>query len=120
VSGKGKKMKVRTFFFIAVMIAFVFITAQCSSTPAVPTPGQTNPPVMATSSPNQAAAPAADGKALLESQCTACHALDRITTVRKSAADWTITVNRMVAKGAQVTPDEAQAIIDYLAKTYGQ
>jgi cytochrome c5 len=113
-------MKVRTFVFIIVMVAFVFISAQCSSTPAALTPVQTNLPVAATSSPNQDAVPTLDGKALLESRCTACHALDRVIAARKSAADWTITVNRMVAKGAQVTPDEAQAIIDYLAKTYGQ
>lgn len=61
---------------------------------------------------------ALDGKALAEKACTACHTFDRIQNARKTGAEWNSTVQRMVGKGAQLTPDEQQAVIDYLSKTY--
>jgi hypothetical protein len=64
------------------------------------------------------ASAALDGQALAQKACTACHTFDRIQNARKTNAEWTSTVQRMVGKGAQLIPDEQQAVIDYLSKTY--
>jgi len=55
---------------------------------------------------------------LLQAQCTQCHTLDRVQAAAKTQADWEATVQRMRAKGAELTDAEAQALVEYLAKTY--
>jgi quinoprotein glucose dehydrogenase len=60
-------------------------------------------------------APAVD---LIQRSCVSCHDLSTITTRRKSPDDWAATVNRMADRGAAVSPQEMQAIVDYLARTY--
>jgi cytochrome c5 len=67
-----------------------------------------------------AAFAAADGKALFEAKCTACHAADRALSQKKDRAGWERTVERMKAKGAQVGADEAAAIAGYLEKEAGK
>lgn len=63
----------------------------------------------------------ADSKALFEKKCSSCHKADRATSKQKTAAEWTDTVMRMKNKnGAPVSDEEAQQIIDYLAKNYGK
>ncbi len=62
---------------------------------------------------------AADGKALLESQCASCHGLDQVTEAQKSQAQWEQTVARMVEKGASLSADEQEVLVTYLAETYG-
>jgi hypothetical protein len=61
---------------------------------------------------------ASDGKGLLESRCSVCHSLSRITSAHLSAADWTTVVQIMVARGAQLNATEQQTLIDYLAANY--
>ena len=58
-----------------------------------------------------------DGEALLKASCTQCHNLERTTSKQKTAEEWEKTVDNMIAKGAQVS--DKQALIDYLAETYG-
>lgn len=58
------------------------------------------------------------GQTLMQQRCSVCHSLDRVTTVQKTADQWTITVQRMVARGAQLTTQEQQILIAYLAATY--
>jgi mono/diheme cytochrome c family protein len=61
----------------------------------------------------------ADGAALLNERCTVCHSLDRVTSKKNTAAQWTQIVSRMVGKGAELTSEEQKVLVDYLAKTYG-
>ena len=63
-------------------------------------------------------APAVDGKVLLESVCTACHTLARVQDQKRTLMEWRGTVERMMARGADLSDDDASALIDYLAKTY--
>jgi hypothetical protein len=37
-----------------------------------------------------------------------------------TSAQWDQTVTIMIGKGAQLTDAEKQALVEYLAKTYGQ
>jgi len=59
-----------------------------------------------------------DGLSLMQSRCSVCHSTDRITSAHKSAADWKITVDRMISHGAQLNTTEEQTLIDYLAANY--
>jgi hypothetical protein len=59
-----------------------------------------------------------DGKSLLETRCSVCHSLSRVTSLQLSAADWTTVVQIMVERGAQLNATEQQTLIDYLAATY--
>jgi len=62
-----------------------------------------------------------EAKAFFETKCSTCHKVDTATSKKKSAKDWGKTVRRMKnVRGAQVTDEEAQMIIDYLAKYYGK
>jgi cytochrome c5 len=73
----------------------------------------------ATVAPTQIQAPPAlDGQTLLEERCTRCHDLSRVEQARKTADEWRTTVERMVGKGANLTPQEQEALIQYLAETY--
>jgi cytochrome c2 len=62
--------------------------------------------------------PSLDGQTLMMQTCGLCHSLDRVTSAHKSMDQWTITVNRMVARGAPLTTQEQQTLIAYLAATY--
>ena len=59
-----------------------------------------------------------DGNALLERTCAVHHTLDRVKGAKKDAAGWKTTVDRMIGKGAQITPEEAAVLVTYLAETY--
>jgi len=57
---------------------------------------------------------ALDGNALIDERCTVCHSRERIDQAQKSPEEWAATVDRMIGYGAQLTPEERQAVIDYL------
>jgi cytochrome c5 len=65
------------------------------------------------------ALPDGQGKRLVETRCNLCHDLERIATVPRRKGDWPIIVANMVARGGTASPDEAQAITDYLATNFG-
>ncbi|MFH2136886.1 MAG: hypothetical protein ABII88_00070 [Candidatus Omnitrophota bacterium] len=56
-------------------------------------------------------------KTLLLERCTKCHNIGRIdkSVGKFSAEKWDTIVNRMVRKGAKLTPIEAQTIVEYLS-----
>ena len=60
------------------------------------------------------------GRKLVDSLCTQCHGLQPIASVRNGAEGWRTTVYKMVQNGSQIrSPAELEAIVDYLAGTYG-
>lgn len=64
----------------------------------------------------------APGRALVESQCAACHSLEYIRTNSPFMTQkvWEAEVRKMInAFGAPIEPADAQAIIDYLVRNYG-
>lgn len=60
----------------------------------------------------------ADGAALLEERCSVCHPSARPKSKQKTAEQWGATVTRMMGKGAKLTQEEKQTLLDYLSKTY--
>jgi mono/diheme cytochrome c family protein len=59
-----------------------------------------------------------DGQTLMQQRCSVCHSLDRVTTAHKSLDQWTVSVQRMIAHGAQLNSQEEQTLVAYLAATY--
>ncbi|MBO0719807.1 MAG: hypothetical protein J2P41_03240, partial [Blastocatellia bacterium] len=53
-------------------------------------------------------------KALLQKVCGTCHALDRVTTSRRSRAQWGETMEKMISLGAKATDQEFATILAYL------
>jgi hypothetical protein len=54
-------------------------------------------------------------KALVEKECSKCHGMAKVNKVSKDAAAWTKTVDRMIKKGANIKPEEKDAVIKYLS-----
>jgi cytochrome c5 len=59
---------------------------------------------------------AAGGQALVEQKCTMCHPIDQVNNAKYDQAGWEALVARMVQNGLVVTPEERQAILDYLVQ----
>lgn len=65
------------------------------------------------------ALPAGDGRELLAVACTQCHGLRPIVMMRDGPAGWKTTVSDMILRGAQLSPPETDAVIQYLSKNFG-
>ena len=63
--------------------------------------------------------PAGPGKDLVAAACTQCHGLKLIMTLRDGPVGWKRFVNDMILRGAQLTPEEADTVSQYLAKNFG-
>jgi cytochrome c5 len=60
------------------------------------------------------------GKALVETRCTQCHDLERVTAAKRSKRDWDGIVGNMLQRFGLDAPDEARAISAYLSAQYGR
>lgn len=59
----------------------------------------------------------AQGRMLVEQKCSRCHPLVVIDRQRGlTRAQWVATVDNMIARGADVTPEERAKIVDYLSR----
>lgn len=63
--------------------------------------------------------PEGQGKALVQSACTQCHGIDVIVRQPRSRDDWTEVVSRMVGNGAQLSDEDYNQVIQYLATYLG-
>jgi cytochrome c len=60
------------------------------------------------------------GADLTQAKCVVCHEIEHVVRVRLSRAEWEDTMQRMVQRGAPLTPDEIRVITDYLATYYNR
>jgi cytochrome c5 len=77
-------------------------------------PGQRLPPA------KPITLPAGPGQELVETRCTLCHDLERVTAAKRSKREWESVVANMFDRFGLQAPDEARAISAYLATQYGQ
>jgi hypothetical protein len=70
-------------------------------------------------SAQQPGLPDGPGKEQVLKACTACHTITQVTDQRKSQADWSDTVDQMIARGAQVADPDYPVIVQYLSKNLG-
>jgi competence ComEA-like helix-hairpin-helix protein len=75
---------------------------------------QTTPPAAST-----ATLPDGAGKPIVQKQCVTCHSLSVVTTKRASHSEWDQVVNQMVSRGADLSDDEIDTVIEYLSSHYG-
>jgi virginiamycin B lyase len=77
-------------------------------------------PVLAQGRAKAPARPLPDGpgKALVETQCTTCHAVTMVTGMGHTPEEWKLTVERMVAAGADIPANQMTMLSDYLAKSF--
>jgi len=64
--------------------------------------------------------PDGEGKAQVQKACIACHDLSPVTGSRMSAERWAATVGDMVSRGANVSDDDFDVVVNYLAKNFGR
>jgi cytochrome c5 len=104
-------MKTKILLIALLVLSFTLIVAACS-------PAASPADVGTTSGAPASQGNSVDGKAVLESACTSCHDISRVTSASKTMDGWTSTVDRMIGKGAKLTDAEKTALIAYLAETY--
>jgi mono/diheme cytochrome c family protein len=66
-----------------------------------------------------ATAPAGPGREIVQRKCAQCHAATMWTALRQDRRAWESTLYRMVGRGALWTPEEINAMADYLAQIRG-
>jgi cytochrome c5 len=76
-------------------------------------PGQRMPPQ------KPVTLPAGPGKELVETRCTLCHDLERVTAAPRRKQDWDGIVTNMFERYGVSAPDEARAISAYLVAQFG-
>ena len=64
------------------------------------------------------ALPEGPGKELVEAVCTECHTLERVVAKRATKAEWQDKVLEMLQEDPDVTQQERDKIIEYLAKSF--
>ena len=62
--------------------------------------------------------PAGDGQQETKELCGSCHNLQKIVLSRKTPQEWERSVFDMVARGAQIFPDEVEKIVKYLSENF--
>jgi competence ComEA-like helix-hairpin-helix protein len=82
--------------------------------------GQDAPAQAASAAPVSSVLPGGSGKTELTNTCTQCHALNLITQKRQTKEQWLTTVEQMQERGAEVTDEQAELIVDYLAAHFGK
>jgi hypothetical protein len=60
-----------------------------------------------------------EAEALLGRACTRCHALDRINAARNSADAWRVLTIDMRERGATITDEEVEKLVEWLGRTKG-
>ena len=60
--------------------------------------------------------PPGEGKAIVQRTCVSCHALKVVTAKKASKEEWSVLVDQMVSRGADLNDDEIEIVVDYLAK----
>ncbi len=63
--------------------------------------------------------PPGEGQAIVQQKCASCHALKVVTGKRASRQQWSTIVEQMITRGADVSDDEIDTLLDYLAKNFG-
>jgi glucose dehydrogenase/cytochrome c5 len=95
--------------------------AQSVATNSTETSASPSPTAQTTVTPaaGGAAMPDGAGKAIVQKQCAVCHGLTVVTAKHASRKEWEQVVNQMVSRGADLTDDEIDTVLEYLTKNYG-
>jgi len=56
---------------------------------------------------------------LMNRSCTKCHGMDRMQGARKSADDWRVTLVDMRERGARLSDQELEQLVEWLGRVWG-
>jgi cytochrome c553 len=56
---------------------------------------------------------------LMDRACTKCHGVDRIQSARKPEEGWRVTLVDMRERGAQLSDEELERLVEWLARVWG-
>jgi cytochrome c5 len=62
--------------------------------------------------------PPGPGAEVFKSRCVICHEADIITSQKLSLTGWTNSINKMVRWGSQITAEEREVLLPYLAQHF--
>lgn len=62
--------------------------------------------------------PDGPGKSTLQTVCTKCHDVNQVIARRRTATDWSMTLDKMITQGAEATDVQFGEILDYLIKNF--
>jgi len=60
-----------------------------------------------------------DGEALVSRACSTCHPVDRVNSARNSADAWRVLTIDMRERGAKLTDEEVEKLVEWLGRTKG-
>ena len=73
-------------------------------------------PAAASATPTPPPGPALN---VINERCSACHSTATVFGQRRSGDDWAATVQLMVDRGADLTPDDMSMVVGYLTANFG-
>jgi competence protein ComEA len=62
--------------------------------------------------------PDGPGKELTQSKCGTCHSVQILAAQDQTRDEWSDTINKMMGMGAQMTEEEFNSILDYVATNF--
>ncbi len=101
-------------FLLSVSAAIALIAV-----PAFSAPRQAANPSAPANSADVSSLPDGPGKQIIQKNCVSCHGVSNITSKRGTEDDWSNTVSNMIGKGADISDDDADTLIQYLAAHFG-
>src|SRR2546425_2727946 len=90
-----------------------------SSTAPAAAPRSPNPQTPISQTASKDPLPEDLGKSTVLKLCGECHAVEQAISIRASEKDWRDMVDLMKDRGANGTPEEFSAVINYLSKHFG-
>jgi hypothetical protein len=60
-----------------------------------------------------------EARRLMNRACTKCHGMDRIETARNAEEGWRVTLVDMRERGAQLSDQELEQLVEWLARVWG-
>jgi competence ComEA-like helix-hairpin-helix protein len=65
------------------------------------------------------ALPDGPGKEVVRKSCLSCHGVRIATSKRGTEDDWAVIVSQMIGRGAIISDDDADTIVEYMATHFG-
>lgn len=97
-----------------MLLSLIAVAQESAPTPAAPAA-----PAASTPAPKpQVVLPDGEGKDIVAKKCTVCHTPVRIVQSARSEDEWRDLVQTMIDRGADVSPDEQEAVVKYLSKNF--
>ena len=68
----------------------------------------------------QSRLPDAQGRAAVQKICATCHEIETVISSRRTRVGWEQTTEDMIARGAEGSDEEMDAVVEYLATYFGK